>query len=96
MMNADRHNPDTASDPRWSQIVARDKSADGRLWYSVSTTGIYCRPSCPSRTANPENVTLHDTLESARATGFRPCKRCNPKDPHSTRKTQHWSSRPAD
>ncbi|MGO4175742.1 bifunctional DNA-binding transcriptional regulator/O6-methylguanine-DNA methyltransferase Ada [Bosea sp. TAF32] len=68
----------TADDPRWARIVARDKSADGQLWYCVSTTGVYCRPSCPSRTANPKNVTLHDTLESARATGFRACKRCNP------------------
>jgi AraC family transcriptional regulator of adaptative response/methylated-DNA-[protein]-cysteine methyltransferase len=42
------------------------------------TTGVYCRPSCPSRTANPKNVQLHDTLEEARATGFRPCKRCHP------------------
>lgn len=67
-----------AEDPRWARIVARDKSADGHLWYSVSTTGIYCRASCPSRPANPKNVQLHDTLESARATGCRPCKRCNP------------------
>ena len=67
-----------ADDPRWARIVARDKTADGQLWYSVSTTGVYCRPSCPSRTANPNNVTLHETLERARATGFRPCKRCNP------------------
>jgi AraC family transcriptional regulator of adaptative response/methylated-DNA-[protein]-cysteine methyltransferase len=58
-----------------------DKTADGHLWYSVSTTGVYCRPSCPSRTANPKNVQLHDTLESAKATGFRPCKRCNPDGP---------------
>lgn len=57
-----------ADDPRWARIVVRDKSADGQLWYSVATTGIYCRPSCPSRTANPRNVTLHDTIESARAT----------------------------
>src|ERR1700675_4127809 len=70
-----------ADDPRWARIVARDKTADGHLWYSVLTTGIYCRPSCPSRTANPKNVQLHDTLESARATGFRPCKRCNPDGP---------------
>jgi AraC family transcriptional regulator, regulatory protein of adaptative response / methylated-DNA-[protein]-cysteine methyltransferase len=70
-----------SDDPRWARIVARDKTADGYLWYSVSTTGIYCRPSCPSRTANPKNVVLHDTLESARATGFRPCKRCNPDGP---------------
>ncbi|MCR6497433.1 bifunctional DNA-binding transcriptional regulator/O6-methylguanine-DNA methyltransferase Ada [Shinella sp. CPCC 101442] len=73
--------PAVADDPRWALIVARDKSADGRLWYSVSTTGVYCRPSCPSRTANPKNITLHDTIESARATGFRPCRRCNPDGP---------------
>ena len=42
------------------------------------TTGAYCRPSCPSRLAKRENAQLHDTLESARATGFRPCKRCKP------------------
>src|SRR4029077_20733455 len=67
-----------ADDPRWARIVTRDKTADGHLWYSVVTTGVYCRPSCPSRTANPKNVQLHHTLESAKATGFRPCKRCNP------------------
>jgi AraC family transcriptional regulator of adaptative response/methylated-DNA-[protein]-cysteine methyltransferase len=70
-----------SDDPRWARIVSRDKTADGQFWYSVSTTGIYCRPSCPSRMANPKNVTLHDTLESARATGFRPCRRCNPHGP---------------
>jgi AraC family transcriptional regulator of adaptative response/methylated-DNA-[protein]-cysteine methyltransferase len=68
-------------DPRWARIVARDKTADGHLWYSVATTGVYCRASCPSRIANPKNVQLHDTLESARATGFRPCLRCNPEGP---------------
>src|SRR4029077_13684465 len=68
-------------DPRWARIVARDKTADGQFWYSVSTTGVYCRPSCPSRIANPKNVQLNDNLESARATGFRPCKRCNPDGP---------------
>jgi AraC family transcriptional regulator of adaptative response/methylated-DNA-[protein]-cysteine methyltransferase len=68
-------------DPRWARIVSRDKTADGELWYSVSTTGVYCRPSCPSRTANPKNVTLHDTIDAARATGFRPCRRCNPDRP---------------
>jgi AraC family transcriptional regulator, regulatory protein of adaptative response / methylated-DNA-[protein]-cysteine methyltransferase len=66
------------NDPRWRQVVARDRSVDGQFWYSVATTGIYCRPSCPSRAANPNNVQLHDTLEDAKATGFRPCKRCNP------------------
>ena len=70
-----------ADDPRWARIVARDRSADGQFWYSVMTTGVYCRPSCPSRTANPKNVQLHDTLEAAKATGFRPCRRCNPDGP---------------
>jgi AraC family transcriptional regulator, regulatory protein of adaptative response / methylated-DNA-[protein]-cysteine methyltransferase len=73
--------PSVADDPRWIRIVARDRAADGQLWYSVATTGVYCRPSCPSRTANPRNVRLHDSLESARATGFRPCRRCNPDGP---------------
>lgn len=73
-----KRTPSVADDPRWARIIARDKTADGHLWYSVSTTGVYCRPSCPSRVANPKNVQLHDTLESAKATGFRPCKRCKP------------------
>lgn len=55
--------------------------ADGRFWYAVSTTGVYCRPSCPSRGCNPTNVTIHETLEDARRTGFRPCKRCRPDGP---------------
>ena len=67
-----------ADDPRWARVAARDHAADGQFWFSVVTTGVYCRPSCPSRTANPENVSLHDTLEAAKATGFRACKRCNP------------------
>jgi AraC family transcriptional regulator, regulatory protein of adaptative response / methylated-DNA-[protein]-cysteine methyltransferase len=68
----------TLNDPRWARVVARDRSADGEFWYSVATTGVYCRPSCPSRGANPKNVAFHDTLEAAKATGFRACKRCNP------------------
>ena len=66
------------ADPRWARVVARDKTADGQFWYSVSTTGVYCRPSCASRMPNPRNVRLHESPESARAAGFRPCKRCNP------------------
>lgn len=65
-------------DPRWARIKARDKSADGQFWYSVTTTGVYCRPSCPAREARPEHVRIHDTLEDARATGARPCRRCRP------------------
>ena len=68
-------------DPRWRRVLARDRSADGQFWYSVATTGVYCRPSCPSRTANPGNVGLYNSLAEAKATGFRPCKRCNPDGP---------------
>lgn len=65
-------------DPRWARVLARDKAADGAFWYSVATTGVYCRPSCPSRGANPINVQFHESLADARATGFRACKRCRP------------------
>ncbi len=68
-------------DLRWARVVARDRTADGVFWYSVATTGVYCRPSCPSRTAHPNNVALHETLEAARATGCRPCRRCDPDGP---------------
>ena len=68
----------TAADPRWPRILARDRTADGAFYYSVATTGVYCRPSCPSRAANPANVTIHDSLADARATGARPCRRCDP------------------
>lgn len=69
---------ETARDPRWQRIRARDADADGLFYYSVLTTGVYCRPSCASRLANPANVSIHDTIEAARATGFRPCQRCDP------------------
>ena len=69
---------DITQDPRWAIIVARDKAADGSFWYSVATTGVFCRPSCPSRLANPKNVRLHDSIGAAEAAGFRACRRCNP------------------
>src|SRR3569623_597810 len=74
----------TADVPRWARVLARDPAADGTFWYAVATTGIYCRPSCPSRAAKPRNVPLHTTLASAKATGFRPCKRCKPDGPSPT------------
>src|SRR5580692_2159951 len=70
-----------ARDPRWGRIVARDKSADGEFWYSVSTTGVYCRPSCPSRRCRPEKASIHDSLDAAKATCFRACLRCRPDGP---------------
>jgi len=68
-------------DPRWARVVARDRSAEGRFFYSVATTGVYCRPSCAARRANPKNVRFHPTIADAEAAGFRPCKRCKPDQP---------------
>lgn len=68
----------TEGDPRWATVVARDPSADGKFYYSVKTTGVYCRPSCAARRALPENVTFHTTREDAENAGLRPCKRCKP------------------
>jgi AraC family transcriptional regulator, regulatory protein of adaptative response / methylated-DNA-[protein]-cysteine methyltransferase len=68
-------------DPRWASVVARDRSADGRFYYSVRTTGVYCRPSCAARLANPRNVRFHLTCAEAERAGFRPCKRCRPDRP---------------
>ena len=68
----------TVADPRWASVVARDASAHGTFFYSVSTTGVYCRPSCGARAARPEHVRFHPTTADAEHAGFRPCKRCKP------------------
>jgi AraC family transcriptional regulator of adaptative response/methylated-DNA-[protein]-cysteine methyltransferase len=65
-------------DPRWAQLRQRDPRADGAFWYSVRTTGVYCKPSCAARPAKPENVAFHASREDAEQAGFRPCKRCHP------------------
>jgi AraC family transcriptional regulator, regulatory protein of adaptative response / methylated-DNA-[protein]-cysteine methyltransferase len=70
-----------ARDPRWTAVVARDAKADGKFFYSVKTTGVYCRPSCAARPARPENVGFHSTAEAAERAGFRPCRRCKPDQP---------------
>lgn len=66
------------NDPRWTAITARDPAADGQFYYGVRTTGVYCRPSCPSRRARPENVELFESRDAAERAGFRACKRCRP------------------
>lgn len=66
-------------DPRWHRVVTRDAAADGEFVYAVRTTGVYCRPSCPSRGAKPQNVSFHDSPAEAEAAGFRACLRCHPK-----------------
>lgn len=73
--------PDPEDVERWAALAARDARADGRFVYAVRTTGVYCRPSCASRAARPENVTFHGTCAEAEAAGFRPCRRCRPDEP---------------
>jgi AraC family transcriptional regulator of adaptative response/methylated-DNA-[protein]-cysteine methyltransferase len=68
----------SALDPRWKSLAARDANADGTYFYGVTSTGIYCRPSCPSRRPRADRVRFFDTTTNARQEGFRPCKRCRP------------------
>jgi AraC family transcriptional regulator, regulatory protein of adaptative response / methylated-DNA-[protein]-cysteine methyltransferase len=68
----------TQGDPRWKRLLVRDAASDGKFYYGVKTTGVYCRPSCASRLPRPENVVFYTSVESARRAGFRACKRCNP------------------
>ena len=63
---------------KWQAVVAKDQSADGEFYYSVKTTGVYCRPSCPARSALRKNVAFHPSTEDAEKAGFRACKRCSP------------------
>src|SRR5688572_28828260 len=84
-MNRSTHNVQlaaaTINDSRWAAIAARDATADGTFYYSVRTTGVYCRPSCAARLARPENIRFHTTCEDAEKAGYRPCKRCRPDQP---------------
>jgi uncharacterized protein len=64
-------------DACWDAMCRRDPTADGTFFYSVRTTGVYCRPSCAARPRR-ENVAFHATAADAERAGFRPCKRCRP------------------
>ena len=66
---------------RWAAVQQRDACADGEFWYSVRSTGVYCRPSCGARPALRKNVAFHDSREAAEQAGFRPCLRCKPDQP---------------
>ncbi|HUU65664.1 MAG TPA: bifunctional DNA-binding transcriptional regulator/O6-methylguanine-DNA methyltransferase Ada [Methyloceanibacter sp.] len=74
---------------RWEAVLARDGDFDGDFYYSVATTSVYCRPSCPARRPKRANVRFHDTAALAEAAGFRPCKRCKPDQLSAT--AQHGS-----
>jgi AraC family transcriptional regulator of adaptative response/methylated-DNA-[protein]-cysteine methyltransferase len=65
-------------DLRWKALAGRDAAADGTFVYGVTSTGVYCRPSCPSRRPRADRVRFFDTSLEARQAGFRACKRCRP------------------
>lgn len=69
---------DAQNESHWQAIVDRDGSRDGQFVYAVKTTGVFCRPSCPSRRAKRENIAFFDDQVAAAKAGFRACKRCKP------------------
>jgi AraC family transcriptional regulator of adaptative response/methylated-DNA-[protein]-cysteine methyltransferase len=68
----------TGLDLRWKALASRDSAADGTFVYGVTSTGIFCRPSCPSRRPRADRVRFFDTTGEAKQAGFRACKRCRP------------------
>ena len=63
---------------KWSMVLARDAKADGRFVYAVKSTGVFCRPTCPSRRPKLENVEFFDSPNQAQQAGYRACRRCTP------------------
>jgi len=74
MATVTRLDPDTA----WAAFMRRDRRWDGRIIGAVTTTGIYCKPSCPARRPRREHVIFYSSTDEARAAGFRSCMRCKP------------------
>lgn len=68
----------TGLDLRWKALASRDAAADGTFVYGVTSTGVFCRPSCPSRRPRADRVRFFDTAAEAKRAGFRACKRCRP------------------
>src|SRR5215208_916631 len=89
-----------AQENRWRAVLERDGSHDGGFVYAVSSTGVYCRPSCPSRRPLRARVSFFDTADAAEAAGYRACRRCEPgsAEPSALRRVrmareyleQHW------
>jgi len=69
---------ETITDEKWQAVIGNDASYDGRFFYAVKTTGIFCRPSCKSKPPRQENIRMFRTADQALSEGFRPCKRCKP------------------
>jgi len=76
------------NDDQWQAVLARDVNSDGKFVFAVSSTGIYCRPSCPSRRPRRENVSFFRTPDAAEKSGYRACLRCRPKAMGANRQTE--------
>jgi len=76
------------NDDQWQAVLARDVNSDGKFVFAVSSTGIYCRPSCPSRRPRKENVSFFRTPDAAEKSGYRACLRCRPKAMGANRQTE--------
>jgi AraC family transcriptional regulator of adaptative response/methylated-DNA-[protein]-cysteine methyltransferase len=70
-------------DQAWAAVLARDPAADSELVYAVTTTGVFCRPTCPSRRPMRDNVRFFTDPAAAATAGFRPCQRCRPQQRHA-------------
>src|SRR3954453_5852980 len=81
LMTPSPETPSPGDDARWNAVQRRDHAADGAFFYSVRTTGVYCRPSCAARLPRRENVGFHASPAAAEKAGFRPCRRCRPNEP---------------
>jgi AraC family transcriptional regulator, regulatory protein of adaptative response / methylated-DNA-[protein]-cysteine methyltransferase len=77
-----------SNDNRWQAVLARDANQDGRFVFAVSSTGVYCRPSCPSRRPRRENVAFFHKPDDAEKAGYRACLRCRPKATGANRQTE--------
>ena len=65
-------------DAAYAALAARDRRFDGRIWFGVTSTGVYCRPVCPAQTPKPQNVRFFAAPAAAVSAGFRACRRCRP------------------
>jgi AraC family transcriptional regulator, regulatory protein of adaptative response / methylated-DNA-[protein]-cysteine methyltransferase len=77
--------PQLSDIDKWNAVLARDETMDGEFVTAVRTTGIYCRPSCPAKHPYRTNVVFYAGPSEAEQAGFRPCKRCNPRENLSAR-----------
>ncbi len=70
-------------DQAWAAVLARDPAADAEMVYAVTTTGVFCRPTCPSRRPSRQNVVFFPDPATAVSAGYRPCRRCRPQQRHT-------------